>query len=1211
MKKVQPKDYKVNKYSVASDERVLKIEGGRDLNTKVNVGTMLKLLGGSIYKSNVSAFREQLVNAISHGCIAANQEIKEGEQKAFVDVLFDFNKRRVVITDVNGMGIPWNVMDEVVTSLGDSGNQDRTRSGQFGCGMFSFIRMADTTIIETWSKETDEHYAYISEGSKWYEIENRELNDTGTRIMITFKPDVDMLELVESTKTISDFQPVDVFLHVQGWQKVEEKKESVANYGRQEANNDDWFKGNGLYELGNNKMEDDLASHVVGKYSGSTLQAKDVIKLEDKDNDIEVYFTIPQTPFDGYGSFTDLYLCNIPIGGGIAFDGLTSLRVNFTNEKTWSPPVDRDRLTDESMKMAEKCVNNMITTWLGAIEINSIDEFKNHTYRDIVNSRRLDEWINQNTLQVLHALRSRFSVWKYVPGGDNVTAETLRKNRSHGQAYLSEILEYNEGNLFWTEKIEKRMYNLYAEHFPRGFMFLLGNPIDEKIRSMNNSEREALSRGESIVDTRTLHGYLTNECGIDRIPNTLSYKNENNLKLTTNRKSGGKRQAVSLQVAARTFNYYGRTEVHEYKGTDVNKSLLWIPGMSYLTMKECFQSQYYNGDSDFTFRGLSGALKMSHSRTAICEPLMNKFYQDHKFIVKQIPKVVQNEVTKFNDFRDAMFAAKIFINSKGEQTSLIEMLRLVHPELKQLDEPMNENGVFKLKVITNKEVFDSYNEIEGEKDYEHVFYMNVDFRNLHTPEMKTLANLYTSILLTNFRLSDCLHSRQHVLSKGIAIDFNEDDCRKEIFQKNSLYDNFKYMEQDAPNDFLEAFQGFSERYGKHFSEEVMDLTCYLLSRKHKGMNSVFMYHNNQLTTTPNISMNPEFKINDGLVLRHEYYNRGDTLSKYVKARDNFDLDHVYYYTAKVIERLIEKEIKHFGKHIISSNYRSHDYEYWKSSNCVFKDDEGKIINARADKIGDLIEMSKKYDILDMRYDYANSVEFDEVQKSDKPLTCLTKVVEMELDDKGNSQFVKRDRDAFIDTYGKASDIMYLSWIVANSLDTHANDYRDETTKQLFRLIVKVYKLEDIIGEGLNSKLMNLKDFPIREGLPNSHKIKEGDTFYCRVKRYNLQKWNLPQSHNNLEKLDSIKIKVMKLPKTMDWIEHKKADNPEVILHVTIDDSPLSSGVLWYIQETLNAYQLMYDETNTPTMSSEYSDNVVERKNGKMTMELVINPSSDR
>ena len=55
------------------------------------------------------------------------------------------------------------------------------------------------------------------------------------------------------------------------------------------------------------------------------------------------------------------------------------------------------------------------------------------------------------------------------------------------------------------------------------------------------------------------------------------------------------------------------------------------------------------------------------------------------------------------------------------------------------------------------------------------------------------------------------------------------------------------MNQGAPHDFLEAFQGFTEKYGNQFSEEVIDLTCYLLSKKHKGLNSVFMYHNNQLT----------------------------------------------------------------------------------------------------------------------------------------------------------------------------------------------------------------------------------------------------------------------------------------------------------------------------------------------------------------------------
>ena len=1170
------KNYKVKKYSVASDERVLKIEGGRDLNTKVNVGTMLKLLGGSIYKSNVSAFREQIVNAISHGCIAANQEIKEGEQKAFVDILFDFNKRRVVITDVNGMGIPWNVMDEVVTSLGDSGNQDRTRSGQFGCGMFSFIRMADTTIIETWSKETDEHYAYISEGSKWYEIENRELKDTGTRIMITFKPDVDMLELVESTKTISDFQPVDVFLNVQGWQK-QDKKQEVSNYGRQEAHNEDWFKGNGLYELGNNKMEDDLVTHVAGRYSGTNMKPEDVVTLKDEDNDIEIYFTIPKTPFDGYSSFTDLYLCNIPIGGGIAFDGLTSLRVNFTNEKTWSPPVDRDRLTDESMKMAEKCVNNMVSTWLSEIEISTIDEYQNHQYKDVVNSRRLDEWMNENTLQVLHALRSRYNTWKYVPGDDNITAERLRKNRSSGEVYLSEILEYNKGNLFWTEKIEKRMYNLYAEHFPEGFMFLLGDPIESKIRDTNETERQALSRGETIADTRTLHGYLVNECGIEKIPNTLDYKRENNLKLTVSRNNsrGGKRQAAALQVATRTFNYYGRTEVYEYTGKKVNKSLLWLPGMSYLTMKYTFQNQYYGGDNDFTFRGLSGTLKMHNSRNSINEPLMNSFYKDHKFIVKQIPKVVQNEVTKFNDFRDSMFAAKIFVNSKGERTSLIEILQIVHPELKQLDEPTD--GEYKIKVITSKEVFDSYNDIEKDTDYEHVFYYDIDFRVGDTPAMKTLANLYGALLLTNFKLSNCYDSTydsSRTLSKGIVLDFDEEDCRKEIFQKNSLYDNFKYMNQGAPHDFLEAFQGFTEKYGNQFSEEVIDLTCYLLSKKHKGLNSVFMYHNNQLTTTPNVTINPEFKIDDGIISRYDSYARSDNIpymEKYVDMIKTYDIDKVYYYTAKVIERLVEKEMKHFGKYIATSRTQSENYEYWNNPNCIYRDGEDVVSNGRTETLKELLDISKKYTPAFIEYEYGSrNIRTQQELKKYKPLSCMSNIRESRLDAQGNTEFTYTGRDVQIDRYGRTKDIMYLAWTVVNSLETAGNEDNEETAEELFRLILKVYKLDYVVGEGLNRILVNMVRSPnsngnyVLTGLPFSNQLKEGDSFYCKVNKDKIEYENQNIWKSGLCQTNTLQIKIIKLPKVVDWLEHRLADSPEIILHITMEDNPHSFGNLWYV-----------------------------------------------
>ena len=135
--KVKSEDYKVDPYTIDTNDKVLKIEGGRRIETKANMGVFLKLFGDSIYNSDGSAYREQLTNALSHGCMPA---IAAGHD-AHVEVEIDFNKRRIMVTDVNGMGIPWNLMNEVCTNIGESGNHDRSRSGQHGCGMFSFLKM--------------------------------------------------------------------------------------------------------------------------------------------------------------------------------------------------------------------------------------------------------------------------------------------------------------------------------------------------------------------------------------------------------------------------------------------------------------------------------------------------------------------------------------------------------------------------------------------------------------------------------------------------------------------------------------------------------------------------------------------------------------------------------------------------------------------------------------------------------------------------------------------------------------------------------------------------------------------------------------------------------------------------------------------------------------------------------------------------------------
>ena len=122
-------DYESKPYRIETNTSDLKIEGGRKLQTRASVGVVLRLLGDSIYHSDESAYREQVTNALSHGC---QRVVEELGQEAHVEITIDFLERKITITDVNGMGIPFADMDNICVELGTSGNHDRGRSGQHG-----------------------------------------------------------------------------------------------------------------------------------------------------------------------------------------------------------------------------------------------------------------------------------------------------------------------------------------------------------------------------------------------------------------------------------------------------------------------------------------------------------------------------------------------------------------------------------------------------------------------------------------------------------------------------------------------------------------------------------------------------------------------------------------------------------------------------------------------------------------------------------------------------------------------------------------------------------------------------------------------------------------------------------------------------------------------------------------------------------------------
>ena len=85
---------------------------------KINVPMIKELVSDKIYRSDASAFREQYVNALSHGCVAYHQEYGYTDD-VFVHVLFDYGARKVTITD-NGMGMTKNIFSDNFMSFGFS-----------------------------------------------------------------------------------------------------------------------------------------------------------------------------------------------------------------------------------------------------------------------------------------------------------------------------------------------------------------------------------------------------------------------------------------------------------------------------------------------------------------------------------------------------------------------------------------------------------------------------------------------------------------------------------------------------------------------------------------------------------------------------------------------------------------------------------------------------------------------------------------------------------------------------------------------------------------------------------------------------------------------------------------------------------------------------------------------------------------------------------
>jgi len=401
---------------------------------KINVPMIKELVSDKIYRSDASAFREQYVNALSHGCMSYHEEHGYTDD-VYVHVIFDYGHRKVTITD-NGQGMSKNVFSDNFMSFGFSTvdkETNNTRSGMFGLGAISFFRIASACIVESWNRKDDERFTFMTRNTDESEfVTNRTLEGPGTKTEIFLKEHVNIESLVQMVESIASNYPVKTILETVN----SEGQQSVATY---QKNDQDRYETFDRIE----NFEDYVSERTDGKYTKIV-----------NDDEMELYLSTTG------GDYTNTYLCRIPIEmhhrtGFTTFINIKKEKIpgtdSFGKPKLQEvPKPDRDEVHERAFDYFTTKIDKLITDMIHTIDIKSFEEYQSSPQRWIISGYSVDDKLNPLTHEFVQKLR--FMV-KFR------TSEGIQKRRSS----LLDILSHTD-NVFYHSSLHKGTYDAIDNH---------------------------------------------------------------------------------------------------------------------------------------------------------------------------------------------------------------------------------------------------------------------------------------------------------------------------------------------------------------------------------------------------------------------------------------------------------------------------------------------------------------------------------------------------------------------------------------------------------------------------------------------------------------------------------------------------------------------------------------------------------------------------
>ncbi len=199
---------------------------------QTEINQLLDLMIHSLYSNKEIFLRELISNASDaldklNYLMLTDEKLKGLNTTPSIHLSFDSQKKTLTIKD-NGIGMDKNDLIEHLGTIAKSGTKsflsalsgdkkkDSALIGQFGVGFYSAFMVASKIVVQTKKVNSDQAYAWVSDGKGKFEISECVKEDQGTEITLFLKDEdshfASRWEIDSVVKKYSEHIPFPIFL---------------------------------------------------------------------------------------------------------------------------------------------------------------------------------------------------------------------------------------------------------------------------------------------------------------------------------------------------------------------------------------------------------------------------------------------------------------------------------------------------------------------------------------------------------------------------------------------------------------------------------------------------------------------------------------------------------------------------------------------------------------------------------------------------------------------------------------------------------------------------------------------------------------------------------------------------------------------------------------------------------------------------------------